>query len=223
MTGLRIGFAGVGFMGKGMVHNLLKKIVEPTPNRTTLIAPKILVFDKNHQNISEIIQKDRRFEAHLDIVSDPTDLGERCDVVSLSLPSESIAEKLLFGDSSSHGLYGGFKSRGSSASAPLVVMDHGTVSRKFVLDCHRRARDDYGAVYLDGKITLDRLSCMSRSYDYLPLAVVALVIQSLEFTYYSSMLIAYLLYLSFVVRSTSFRGSARRSQWDINGNDGRGC
>jgi 3-hydroxyisobutyrate dehydrogenase-like beta-hydroxyacid dehydrogenase len=154
MSGLRIGFAGVGFMGKGMVHNILKRIVSQPPSAPRpQFANKVVVFDKNHENIFDILRHDQRFESCVEIASDPADLGKRCDVVSLSLPSESIAQQLLFSETS--GICGGYRTRSrdqkSTDTSPLVLIDHGTMSRKFVLDCHKRAKEEFGAVYLDGK------------------------------------------------------------------------
>jgi hypothetical protein len=55
---------------------------------------------------------------------------------------------VLFGPD---GLVSGFAKQNSFAAvggAPVVV-DHGTFSRAFVLDCHARAQD-HGVVYVDG-------------------------------------------------------------------------
>jgi len=55
---------------------------------------------------------------------------------------------VLFGPD---GLVSGFAKHNSYAAvggAPVVV-DHGTFSRAFVLDCHARAQD-HGVVYVDG-------------------------------------------------------------------------
>lgn len=74
-----VGFIGLGIMGKPMVKNLLSAKYD------------VLVYD---------IVRDaaRTLETAGAVAADISEIGDRCDVIFLSLPSGSIVQSVLFGE-----------------------------------------------------------------------------------------------------------------------------
>jgi len=79
----RVGFVGVGFMGKGMAKNIMKKHNNPFQ------FTSLTVFDSQPQNTADLAQSAAAaFPLH--VATSAADVAKRSDVVCLSLPSEDI-------------------------------------------------------------------------------------------------------------------------------------
>ena len=75
----KVGFIGLGIMGKPMAKNLLKAGIELT------------VCDLNEQAVKEVVECGAEEGSYRDI-------GENCDIVFLILPNGDISKSVLFGE-----------------------------------------------------------------------------------------------------------------------------
>lgn len=75
----KVGFIGLGIMGKPMAKNLLKEHVD------------LLVCDVNESAVSELVEAGAASATYAQI-------GEQCDVVFLILPNGDISKQVLFGE-----------------------------------------------------------------------------------------------------------------------------
>lgn len=75
----KVGFIGLGIMGKPMAKNLLKEHVD------------LLVCDVNESVVSELVEAGAASATYAQI-------GEQCDVVFLILPNGDISKQVLFGE-----------------------------------------------------------------------------------------------------------------------------
>ena len=73
----RVGFIGLGIMGKPMAKNLLKAGID------------LMVCDLNEQAVKEVVECGAQASSYHEI-------GERCDIVFLILPNGDISKSVLF-------------------------------------------------------------------------------------------------------------------------------
>ena len=109
----RIGFIGLGQMGKWMARNVMKAGFDLT------------VFDVNSEAIRFLTDHGSRS------AGTPAELAGEVDLVLLSLPNTAIVEEVIFGE---EGLVRG-------AGPGLVIVDCGTTSYLPTLDFERRLRE----------------------------------------------------------------------------------
>jgi 3-hydroxyisobutyrate dehydrogenase len=77
---MRIGFIGLGVMGKGMAANVLKE------------GHDLSVFDVVKENVDEFVAKGAKS------ATSPSHLASMCEVVFTSLPNSAIVEQVVLGD-----------------------------------------------------------------------------------------------------------------------------
>lgn len=109
----RIGFIGLGQMGKHMALNFLKA------------GCRISVYDVNPQAVEFIAQKGA------DTGQAPADIAAQAEVVFLSLPSTDIVEQVIFGES---GLT-------QAVGKELLIVDLSTISYLGSVDMSRKLSD----------------------------------------------------------------------------------
>ena len=109
----RIGFIGLGQMGKHMALNFLKA------------GCRISVYDINPQAVEFIAQKGA------DTGQAPADIAAQAEVVFLSLPSTDIVEQVIFGES---GLT-------QAVGKELLIVDLSTISYLGSVDMSRKLSD----------------------------------------------------------------------------------
>ena len=73
----RVGFIGLGIMGKPMAKNLLKAGID------------LMVCDLNEQAVKEVVECGAQASSYREI-------GEKCDIVFLILPNGDISKSVLF-------------------------------------------------------------------------------------------------------------------------------
>ena len=73
----RVGFIGLGIMGKPMAKNLLKAGID------------LMVCDLNEQAVKEVVECGAQASSYREI-------GEKCDIVFLILPNGDISKNVLF-------------------------------------------------------------------------------------------------------------------------------
>lgn len=73
----RVGFIGLGIMGKPMAKNLLKAGID------------LMVCDLNEQAVKEVVEYGAQASSYREI-------GEKCDIVFLILPNGDISKSVLF-------------------------------------------------------------------------------------------------------------------------------
>ena len=98
----RVGFIGLGIMGKPMAKNLLKAGID------------LMVCDLNEQAVKEVVECGAQASSYREI-------GEKCDIVFLILPNGSAVERPIMRRSEAFmkdGSHTGIPSGGQSRSAP---------------------------------------------------------------------------------------------------------
>jgi 3-hydroxyisobutyrate dehydrogenase-like beta-hydroxyacid dehydrogenase len=86
---------------------------------------------------------------NLKVTKSPFEVALGSDIVGISLPSESAANSVIFGQ---NGLLEGFKDSTDRTGIAPIIMEHGTVSRQFVLNVAKRA-SEAGVIYLDAPVS----------------------------------------------------------------------
>lgn len=120
----RIGFIGLGIMGHGMTHNLLKAGQDVTVwNRTTA-------------------RMDEFAAAGAKTASSPADLAARCDVILICVSDTPDVEQVLFGE---NGV-------GAGVKPGALVVDHSTISPQKTVEMAKRLNAQ-GAAYLDAPVS----------------------------------------------------------------------
>ncbi len=107
---MKVGFIGLGQMGKWMAINLVKA------------GNEVVVFDINPAAVEFVAEQGAGKGAS------PADLAARCDYVFLSVPNTQVVEKVVFGPA---GIAEG-------AKAGLSVIDLSTIAYMATLDISRR-------------------------------------------------------------------------------------
>lgn len=138
----RFGLVGVGFMGKGMARNVIAKSAG---------QHKILLCDANLDALKRFVDE-LWMEHKLDcsrvlVTSDPSSLLNEVDLLAVSLPSEAACEQVLF-----HPRSGAVSNLASDAGSSKIIVEHSTLSRAYVMQCHARATER-GVAYVDGPVS----------------------------------------------------------------------
>ncbi|NIQ39476.1 MAG: NAD-binding protein [Proteobacteria bacterium] len=120
----RVGFIGLGQMGKWMACNVLKAGFDLT------------VFDVSQKAVKFLADQGAK------PAESAAQMASTVDWVFLSLPNTEIVERVIFGDD---GL-----ARGGSSG--LVIVDCGTTSYMPTLDFHRRLKEQ-GIVFVDAPVS----------------------------------------------------------------------
>jgi len=120
----QIGFIGLGIMGRGMTHNLLKT------------GHNVTVWNRTAARMDEFVA------AGAKAASSPADLAARCDVVLICVSDTPDVEEVLFGKNS--------VSAGVKPGA--LVVDHSTISPKKTVEM-AMGLFGLGAAYLDAPVS----------------------------------------------------------------------
>jgi 3-hydroxyisobutyrate dehydrogenase-like beta-hydroxyacid dehydrogenase len=120
----KIGFVGLGQMGKWMARNVMKAGFDLT------------VFDINQEAVKFLT------EQGVGSAGNPMELASQVDWVFLSLPNTEIVENVLFGED---GLVAG-------AKPGLILLDFGTTNYLPTLDFDRRLKER-GIVFGDAPVS----------------------------------------------------------------------
>jgi 3-hydroxyisobutyrate dehydrogenase-like beta-hydroxyacid dehydrogenase len=111
----RVGFVGLGFMGRGMAANLAKGL------------SKLTVFDISQEN-SKIFHSN--VDARKVVFAESLQqIAEESDVICLSLPSESSCQEVIFGRNAIAQTWKLSKER-------KLIIDHCTSSKAFAQQTH---------------------------------------------------------------------------------------
>jgi 2-hydroxy-3-oxopropionate reductase len=134
LQGVRLGFAGLGLMGRPMVHNLFKAGAQVTVwNRTRSVAEAIL-------------------QPGMTIAETPAELAERSDTVVLMLADTVVVEDVLFGKNGlSRGLRPG-----------MLLIDMGTTAVMATRDFARRLAAA-GVDYVDAPVSGGEIGAINAS------------------------------------------------------------
>jgi len=130
---MRVGLVGVGHMGLGMARNILRK---------KAATMSVCVYDVSHSNLEAL-----GAAPGLHVASSVSDLTSRCDVIALSLPSQTAQDAVLFGP-------GGVTEavEKDERFEPLTIVDHGTFSHAFALSTHATLAR-HGIAYVDAPVS----------------------------------------------------------------------
>jgi 3-hydroxyisobutyrate dehydrogenase len=120
----KIGFAGLGIMGWGMVHNLLKA------------GHDITVWNRTESKTAEFV------ESGAAKASSPADLASRCDIIMVCVSDTPDVEDVILG---TDGIIHGVKS-GS------LVIDHSTISPQATIEIANKLNEN-GVQMLDAPIS----------------------------------------------------------------------
>ena len=120
----RIGFIGLGIMGRGMTHNLLKA------------GHAVTVWNRNTARADEIVA------AGAKSASSPADLASQCDVILVCVSDTPDVEQVLFGE---NGVSAGVK-------PGALVIDHSTISPQKTVEMAKRLNEQ-GAAFLDAPVS----------------------------------------------------------------------
>lgn len=133
---LRQGFLGVGFMGQGMCRNILAKQTK---------GSVLTVFDVNADNVAKLGSHPA---GGLTVAANVAEVTRGSSVIALSLPSQEVQEKVLFGPAGVVETY----LQQAKAQQPLTIVDHGTFSHAFALEAHARLRQ-HAIRYIDAPVS----------------------------------------------------------------------
>ncbi len=120
----QIGFSGLGIMGRGMTHNLLKA------------GQNVTVWNRTASRMDEFIA------AGAKKASSPADLAAQCDVILVCVSDTPDVEEVLFGE---NGVSAGIKSG-------ALVVDHSTISPQKTVEMAKRLNAQ-GVAYLDAPVS----------------------------------------------------------------------
>ena len=120
----QIGFIGLGIMGRGMTHNLLKA------------GHKVTVWNRTAARMDEFAA------AGAQTASSPAALAAQCDVILVCVSDTPEVEAVLFGETS---VSAGIKSG-------ALVVDHSTISPQKTVEMAKRLNAQ-GAAYLDAPVS----------------------------------------------------------------------
>ncbi len=120
----RIGFIGLGIMGRGMTHNLLKA------------GHDVTVWNRTPARMEEFLA------AGAKPALSPSELAEKCDLILVCVSDTPDVEHVLFGE---NGVSTGVK-KGA------LVIDHSTISPQKTVDFAKRL-NEAGVSYLDAPVS----------------------------------------------------------------------
>lgn len=126
----RVGFVGLGFMGRGMAANLAKGL------------PQLTVFDISKENVKLFENSLGREDlSKVNISQSVKSLAEQSDMICLSLPSESACREVIFGPD---GIAQAWKSNRG------LIVDHCTSSKDFATQISSELQKSHQNIqYLD--------------------------------------------------------------------------
>ncbi len=122
--GERIGFIGLGIMGRGMTHNLLNK------------GHDVTVWNRTAARMDESVA------AGAKSAPTPAELASRCDIILICVSDTPDVEQVLFGE---HGV-------GAGIRKGALVIDHSTISPKKTVEMARKLNEQ-GVHYLDAPVS----------------------------------------------------------------------
>jgi 3-hydroxyisobutyrate dehydrogenase len=120
----RIGFIGLGIMGRGMTHNLLKA------------GQNVTVWNRTVVRMNEFAA------AGAQTASSPAELAARCDVILVCVSDTPDVEQVLFGE---NGVSAGVK-------PGALVIDHSTINPQKTVEMAKRLNAQ-GVTYLDAPVS----------------------------------------------------------------------
>lgn len=120
----QIGFIGLGIMGRGMTHNLLKA------------GQNVMVWNRTPARMDEFAA------AGAQTATSPADLAARCDVILICVSDTPDVEEVLFGG---NGVSAGVK-------PGALVVDHSTISPQKTVEMAKRLKAQ-GVAYLDAPVS----------------------------------------------------------------------
>jgi len=120
----RIGFIGLGIMGRGMTHNLLKK------------GHAVTVWNRTASRMDEFV------DAGASAAGSPAQVAQECDIVMICVSDTPDVEAVVLGEG---GLIEGL-------GAGKLVIDHSTISPQTTLEL-AKAVNAKGAHWLDAPIS----------------------------------------------------------------------
>ena len=120
----RIGFIGLGIMGRGMTHNLLKA------------GHNVTVWNRSAARMDEFAT------AGAKTASSPAGLAANCDVILICVSDTPDVEQVLFGE---NGVSAGAKNG-------ALVVDHSTISPQKTVEFAKRLNEQ-GVAYLDAPVS----------------------------------------------------------------------
>jgi 3-hydroxyisobutyrate dehydrogenase len=120
----QIGFIGLGIMGRGMTHNLLKA------------GHKVTVWNRTAARMDEFAA------AGAKTATSPADLASKCEVILICVSDTPDVEAVLFGG---NGVSAGIKSG-------ALVVDHSTISPQKTVEMAKRLNAQ-GVAYLDAPVS----------------------------------------------------------------------
>lgn len=120
----QIGFIGLGIMGRGMTHNLLKA------------GQSVMVWNRTASRMDEFAA------AGAQTASSPAELAAHCDVILICVSDTPDVEAVLFGE---NGVSAGIKSG-------ALVVDHSTISPQKTVEMAKQLNAQ-GVRYLDAPVS----------------------------------------------------------------------
>jgi 3-hydroxyisobutyrate dehydrogenase len=120
----RIGFIGLGIMGRGMTNNLRKA------------GQDVTVWNRSSARMDEFAA------AGAKTASSPADLAARCDVILICVSDTPDVEQVLFGE---NGV-------GAGVKKGALVVDHSTISPQKTVEMAKRLNEQ-GVAYLDAPVS----------------------------------------------------------------------
>jgi 3-hydroxyisobutyrate dehydrogenase len=136
---IRAGLIGLGNMGKGMGKNIVRSPV----------VEGLYVSEISDANVSAFLTEsaNNKHKVH-NCTNKLSQMTDNCSIIGLSLPSEQATIQVLFGND---GIVSHSKRRPNNKEQ-MIVFDHGTFSRDFILDNHKRAKEA-GIMYIDAPVS----------------------------------------------------------------------
>jgi 3-hydroxyisobutyrate dehydrogenase-like beta-hydroxyacid dehydrogenase len=151
---MRVAVIGIGHMGKGIARNVvLPKPISSAAAASLDNSKTILnIFDRDPQKLYDFWQAlPADAASRVKVCTSPAMAALAADFVLMSLPSADATRHALFdvdGGVATVAAVAG-QSRGKEN---LLVVDHGTFSKGFALDCHSAAKER-GLSYVDAPVS----------------------------------------------------------------------
>lgn len=120
---MKVGFIGLGIMGRPMAKNMLKAGVE------------LLVADLNKEAVADVVAAGAEEASYAEI-------GERCERIIIMVPSGEITKSILFGE-------GGVA---STVKAGTVICDMSSVTPVESRDCYQALKEK-GVGFVDAPVS----------------------------------------------------------------------
>lgn len=120
---MKVGFIGLGIMGRPMAKNMLKAGVE------------LLVADLNKEAVADVVASGAEEASYAEI-------GERCERIIIMVPSGEITKSILFGE-------GGVA---STVKAGTVICDMSSVTPVESQDCYQALKEK-GVGFVDAPVS----------------------------------------------------------------------